>query len=257
MSNYPRHLSFRACRESFNPSVGILFCRTTVIEINATLVKDVSIPRSGFCFVEPEDIQITKTNLLEFQSLGRDSVLSNVTDICVICAVKSVSIPRSGFCFVEQSGEDTRRGLRSGVSIPRSGFCFVEPAKHPPLIWKPPHVSIPRSGFCFVERMNLDKCNRDKIVSIPRSGFCFVERKYSNRKKQQQKFQSLGRDSVLSNIPTPKSPKRTENVSIPRSGFCFVEPASAVASRRRKRSFNPSVGILFCRTNRHKPLALS
>ena len=71
----------------------------------------------------------------------------------------------------------------------------------------------------------------DDYVSIPRSGFCFVERAGAEQAVEKElRFQSLGRDSVLSNLIDYK--KEIEmKVSIPRSGFCFVE------------RYNPSMGL--------------
>ena len=63
--------------QSFNPSVGILFCRTNEIVAEMREFFVVSIPRSGFCFVELLSRAAIFTQLREFQSLGRDSVLSN------------------------------------------------------------------------------------------------------------------------------------------------------------------------------------
>ena len=109
----------------FNPSVGILFCRTTT-HTTTTPAMFVSIPRSGFCFVEQPITSRFARIMLRFQSLGRDSVLSNSPPCPHFSTANSVSIPRSGFCFVERNID--RHSHRSyEVSIPRSGFCFVEP----------------------------------------------------------------------------------------------------------------------------------
>ena len=134
----------------FNPSVGILFCRTRHRETLAS-IAEVSIPRSGFCFVELTDTQRLKRAKQSFQSLGRDSVLSNKTTTAI--------------------------NLAHGL------------------------------------------------------------------------FQSLGRDSVLSNPALRSSKNAKTAVSIPRSGFCFVEHYPPVTIPGGGTSFNPSVGILFCRTS--------
>ena len=183
---------------SFNPSVGILFCRTKspIIQFWPRLV---------------------------FQSLGRDSVLSNLLFLAADVGLFLVSIPRSGFCFVER---DTVPLIlpRLVVSIPRSGFCFVERDTVPPLLPRL-EVSIPRSGFCFVE---------PRLLLAPRPAV--------------KPFQSLGRDSVLSNWEQISRRWFDKTVSIPRSGFCFVEHGEGRLVAQSQTRFNPSVGILFCRT---------
>ena len=88
-------------------------------------------------------------------------------------------------------------------------------------------VSIPRSGFCFVERYGGDWALLASSVSIPRSGFCFVEPPSTRVMRQYSR-----------------------SVSIPRSGFCFVELGVNCPSKLGNACFNPSVGILFCRTTR-------
>ena len=188
-----------AAQAGFNPSVGILFCRTSEERQSDTIFPGVSIPRSGFCFVELQTITRQDANdlgfnpsvgilfcrtgcgrgfgggRLWFQSLGRDSVLSNCWSTSWLLQGLRVSIPRSGFCFVE----------RTAPIPPDRQLC----------------VSIPRSGFCFVELHRLDGRLHLPHSFNPSVGILFC-----------RTFLLLMRHSVTT-------------------------------------SFNPSVGILFCRTS--------
>jgi len=101
LSNPPTWTDHKKTTSSFNPSVGILSCRTRDSYTPDLLtVGLVSIPRSGFCLVERAAKLIIAINHFRFQSLGRDSVLSNPTSALQIIR-ETVSIPRSGFCLVE------------------------------------------------------------------------------------------------------------------------------------------------------------
>ena len=87
----------------------------------------------------------------KFQSLGRDSVLSNSTTRTVWRDDPEVSIPRSGFCFVERVFRDPLGQILAGFN-PSVGILFCRTRlgdSFCPVLKK---VSIPRSGFCFVER---------------------------------------------------------------------------------------------------------
>ena len=196
MSNYARVEQFTSRIVSFNPSVGILFCRTVA---------------GG-----AHDLR----GIL-FQSLGRDSVLSNY-------------------------GILETRIYGGKVSIPRSGFCFVEP--HQYQVFEPRYARFnPSVGILFCRtrpangRLNalswFQSLGRDSVLSNA-SGSVAVG--------IEEWFQSLGRDSVLSNAGTNQGRPHKEAVSIPRSGFCFVEPCHREAVPHGNDSFNPSVGILFC-----------
>ena len=135
----------------------------------------------------------------QFQSLGRDSVLSNVLLAAQLGRDAEVSIPRSGFCFVEQKFRRPQ-DRKNQVSIPRSGFCFVEQGVLP---------------YLYVHLIQFQSLGRDSVLS-------------NNARPHRSSsppavFQSLGRDSVLSNYCYHCSLLFLNLVSIPRSGFCFVE----------------------------------
>ena len=111
-----------------------------------------------------------------FQSLGRDSVLSNQDFIAAAHGAWVVSIPRSGFCFVELS-DFAGYIYALEVSIPRSGFCFVEPRT---TRWA-------RCGMSRFQSLGRDSVLSNVRVSVPDM-------------RVMSSFQSLGRDSVLSNF---------------------------------------------------------
>ena len=212
----------RSVLESFNPSVGILFCRTRILTSSTERRRAVSIPRSGFCFVEPNRSNQFIGPLMLFQSLGRDSVLSNCNRRVAGCWRRNVSIPRSGFCFVEPVGES---GLPvvCWVSIPRSGFCFVE---LPTGAWVNAKMRSfnPSVGILFCRTRLGNRGFFPNPGFNPSVGilFCRTAAGLTGFAAAKQ-FQSLGRDSVLSNDGYGYHLTAAVEVSIPRSGFCFVE----------------------------------
>ncbi len=84
----------------FNPSVGILWGGTGGCEGIISFIGQVSIPRSGFCGVGPGLPLAQRQTIVQFQSLGRDSVGWDSLRSCRPARWPAVSIPRSGFCGV-------------------------------------------------------------------------------------------------------------------------------------------------------------
>ena len=165
-----------------------------------------------------------------FQSLGRDSVLSNHGVKIGRARAEAVSIPRSGFCFVELAlGEPGLIPL--SVSIPRSGFCFVE---HHPCQADPQGLNgfNPSVGILFCRT----HCTARAAIAT-RGGF----------------NPSVGILFCRTSQRVMRNHWRSGTVSIPRSGFCFVERRRRSLHNATHASFNPSVGILFCRTRRPVP----
>ena len=101
--------------------------------------------------------------------------------------------------------------------------------------------------FCRTRRRKHRSCVHGLFQSLGRDSVLSNSTPPGTRPTARS-FQSLGRDSVLSNHAIPPFQKQYSVVSIPRSGFCFVEPQPPENSGETCRSFNPSVGILFCRT---------
>ena len=145
----------------------------------------------------------------------------------------------SGWAFV---------GGQRGVSIPRSGFCAFrlpcsEKARKGRVSFNP-SVGI----LCFQTASDSTTapmfCCFNPSVGI----LCFQTSTAIKSKGQDYTFQSLGRDSVLSDRGNSDVYETFTNVSIPRSGFCAfrhrVGPREVVTSFR----FNPSVGILCFQT---------
>jgi len=155
-------------------------------------------------------------------TLGRDSVLSNPSRLRVPRCHRQVSIPRSGFCLVER-GRSADARLYVIVSIPRSGFCLVE-LSAPGSESASSKVSIPRSGFCLVEPGVLKRSLQAQIRFNPSVGILSCRTMSRTMSGMvERKFQSLGRDSVLSNEVFFIGGIPFVHVSIPRSGFCLVE----------------------------------
>ena len=151
------------------------FCFVELEETNMNIRdKKVSIPRSGFCFVELAFSMRLIASASSFQSLGRDSVLSNQAALIYAPSERLVSIPRSGFCFVERKKARAMRDTLI-VSIPRSGFCFVE--------------------LTYTHQRDDDAASFNPSVGIL---FCRTNMTLASCRKL-WRFQSLGRDSVLSN----------------------------------------------------------
>ena len=160
---------------SFNPSVGILFCRTFRALTAADIPTEVSIPRSGFCFVEHCRFGGNMKNPEQFQSLGRDSVLSNQpvesADLALLRLFQSLGRDSVLSNWEYQHAQQRERTFQS----------------------------LGRDSVLSNQRLSLTKrlarkwfqsLGRDSVLSNDDTLFS---------KNGTQQFQSLGRDSVLSN----------------------------------------------------------
>ena len=116
----------------FNPSVGILFIQALCFEKAATnLVRFQSLGRDSVHSSFPSGCGPPMNEL--FQSLGRDSVHSSCNLLRAEIVPRLVSIPRSGFCSFKLQGLGVWSSMGE-VSIPRSGFCSFKhhiPNIHP------------------------------------------------------------------------------------------------------------------------------
>jgi len=232
------------CLESFNPSVGILFVHTGHHPAQHTRAECFN-PSVGILFVHTPIQPTPARRPGSFQSLGRDSVCSYITESSRMMAQWVVSIPRSGFCLFILFAISLALKYWSFQSLGRDSVCSYYDSF--PDVHDTGHVSIPRSGFClfiptgtatsdsivagfnpsvgilFVHTCAQSQCSRRLArVSIPRSGFClFIQAPGRPMGHCAPQFQSLGRDSVCSYFDGACFSEAWRLVSIPRSGFCL------------------------------------
>ena len=183
-----------------------------------------------------------------FQSLGRDSVLSNEVINVLYTRMRPVSIPRSGFCFVERC-VGFLVGFRAASFNPSVGILFCRTL-----------IDSTGVGTSFLfQSLGRDSVLSNVIAAMvsagavvgfnPSVGILFCR---TSPRRWQIPHRARFNPSVgILFCRTPLAhdqPQDHEKVSIPRSGFCFVERGLTCKMCRREQSFNPSVGILFCRT---------
>ncbi len=142
--------------------------------------------------------------LLSFQSLPRDSLLSNVVRGVGLCPSTDQfqSLPRDSLLSnMNGSGTTSQRLLRF-QSLPRDSLLSNVDAGLGAVLVSV--VSIPPSGFSpFKQLAAPQRPPHRGGVSIPPSGFSpFKLRSRRPDSPLPGRFQSLPRDSLLSNIPT-------------------------------------------------------
>ena len=120
-----------------------------MVTVAPPLTPKVSIPQSGFWWVELQPPRQGSTAPGWFQSPSRDSGGLNVMVTVAPPLTPKVSIPQSGFWWVERVSR-AHCLLGADVSIPQSGFWWVELTltRSRSLLRG---VSIPQSGFWWVE----------------------------------------------------------------------------------------------------------
>ncbi len=162
-----------------------------------------------------------------FQSLPRDSLLSNWRGLGVVSTMAHiVSIPPSGFSpFKLRRKRGERIFWRWFQSLPRDSL-LSNGAGGGGGQRRRPGVSIPPSGFSpFKLAIVAAAMFQAALVSIPPSGFSpFKPARPQKLRRNRKGFQSLPRDSLLSNKTT----------------------RAATESPRTR--FNPSLGILSFQT---------
>ena len=111
----------------------------------------VSIPQSGFCVLKRIQVVYGSRTPVEFQSLSRDSVCSNLSRAGYDAPADAVSIPQSGFCVLKPPS-GVPRYLRTGQfqSLSRDSVCSNNQRARTRS--RPDEVSIPQSGFCVLKR---------------------------------------------------------------------------------------------------------
>ncbi len=190
---YPRPVPpLRCC---FNPSVGILFVQTPD---GATTVASVwQFQSLGRDSVRSDLATMTEQyRAVVFQSLGRDSVRSDEELVLLRLRGAEVSIPRSGFCSFRQHSESLIAEAMSqfqslGRDSVRSDHAITINVASLRM------VSIPRSGFCSFRLPDGWRERREQLGFNPSVGILFVQ-----------------------TAAMQKAAKGMKQVSIPRSGFC-------------------------------------
>ena len=182
-----------------------------------------------------------------FQSLGRDSVHSSISQRVQQWQEGDVSIPRSGFCSFKLIGLRMSNRLQKSFN-PSVGILFIQAFS----------LHYRRRNMDEFQSLGRDSVHSSELghpgpaglfgqaaVSIPRSGFCSFKPGCGCSDDIGCPGFNPSVGILFIQAGTGDRPMIIIVVSIPRSGFCSFKPIGGLVDLATGKRFNPSVGILF------------